>query len=744
MGFPADFVLTDFMCDSIPCIPPCARPQNYHDGNVRIDQISFALHDIVAKINQYNANENKSSTGPSSQQELLRAITWNIYGHVVDNSDESYKRGTEPIISVKERITGKKGEIRGNSMGKRVQFVERTVLGPDSTLRFGQIGVPELTKTELTVPITVTKHNLTKMQQLLNEHKVKVLIPGPGRGTKGKGFKFEGSKVLITDKNRNLFKYLVPGDIISRHGQDGDRCLFGRQPTLHKEGLQGHSKVYGPAKTLRVHMCNTTAYNADFDGDEGTEHTPQTTGAIVENAYLVNSESCIGDGQKSKVMAGLTYNHLSSLYLATQNGQMKKVLDAEGRNLASGKFDLTREEFARVRASLTADEVILSEEEKEEVSDILTQRQDFPTLPNRLRSHGVNPLSGRGLFSHVLPADFNYDGESIILEFKVEGQTEKVDLSVRIRDGVLISGTLTKSHVGGVHNSIVQYLWKNYGKRRTADFLTDGTFFADWFIYNYGFSIGYEDCKAPDQEAVRRTVDDELYNAQLSIDSLGPEKPGMSREEKSYREQQTRDFTNNAANIGKKIAREQLSYSNPLNIMDSSGAKGNPVNTAQICGIVGQQYVRRERPDPQLDGKRRCLHFFAPNSRKLEARGMVRQSFLEGMNPAGTIFHMIATRVGLVGTAVLTASTGTLHHRLSKVLESTAVQNDGSIRNCTGAIFQLTCFDGFGAEQLIPTKLKKETVYSFIDISATVKSLNQNIQNRLKELDYKPPEKARR
>ncbi len=512
----------------------------------------------------------------------------------------------------------------------------------------------------------------------------------------------------------------------------------------------------------------------------------------------------------------------------TQTRKDKIIRDEHdpARILSDEKTELTPDEFRHIKDELSKDEVILTQDEITEATDILTFRNDFDTLNQRLTRYGINPLSGRGLFSYLLPIDFNYDGSKIEKEFEVieyqdDDPTEiqlkqknvryenleekrnqakaekspknkpgrlsskksssesekkppkgsfspaeraqspmtkapkfsreetiykwkkitsqKLEWGVKIRDGVLIRGTITKAHVGNTHNSIVHHLWLKYGKVRTAAFLTDGTFLTDWFIFNYGFSIGYTDCVAPDPDAVQKTVDDEMHNAELSIDSLGPEKPNMTKLEKEYREQQMRDFTDNAATIGKRIASEQLPYTNALNIMSESGAKGNASNTAQICGLVGQQFVRRQRPIPTLDKSRRCMPYFAPNSRKLEARGMIRQSFMQGISPAGLFFHMMASRIGLVSTSISTADTGALHRRVSKALESTCVAYDGSVRNLAGAVFQLACFDGFEAGQMIPTNHPgMGSAYSFIDIRDTIMNLNHCLQNRMLELGYNP------
>jgi len=769
MGFPANFVLSDFITNKIPCIPHCARPQNHNDGEVMVDQITFYLNEIVKKI---YVDYPKASGKEDEQKAIIKNITWTIYSHLVDNGDETLKRnGDINVISVKERITGKKGVLRGKSMGKRVDFVERSVLNPDSTLKFGEIGVPEITRSELTIPENVTQYNINSLQKLYENNEIKRITFGPERHHE------EGNRVFVNEYVRQKVTRLAVGDKVERYARDGDVCLFGRQPTLHKEGFQGNRQIYTPQLTNKVHMCSVVSYNADFDGDEGTVHVIQTTGGQTEARYLANAESCIADGQKSKTMAGLTYNALSSAYIMTQTGMEKKIFNLPGNeprfndtkkqiNLTEGKEDITVEEWKYIKEEMTRDEILLTEDEIIEATNILTHREHFDSINARFEKNKINPLSGRALFSYLLPKDFYYNGSTIIKKFNVvefmnnkpteqmlneknvkfeevknsesrykKTTTYELDFTVRVRDGILISGTLKKAHVGATHNSMIHYLWKNYGKVRTAAFLTDGTFLTDWFIHNYGFTIGYLDCIPPDPEAVKNTVDEEMHNAELSIASLRKAEDDISKVEKDYREQQVRDFVDNAGFIGKRISSEQLPYTNPLNIMAESGAKGNANNTAQMLGLVGQQFIRRERPKPTLLNNTRCSPWFAPNSRKLEARGLIKESFMKGISPEGMFFHMSASRIGLIGTAINTADTGALHRRVSKAMESTCVAYDGSVRNSTNAIFQLACLDGFEAGLMISSTHKgMGNIFSFIDLDDTVKMINYNLKQRINEL----------
>ena len=64
--------------------------------------------------------------------------------------------------SVKQRLKGKEGRIRGNLMGKRVDFSARTVITPDPNLAIDQLGVPKTIAQNLTFPELVTPLNIDR------------------------------------------------------------------------------------------------------------------------------------------------------------------------------------------------------------------------------------------------------------------------------------------------------------------------------------------------------------------------------------------------------------------------------------------------------------------------------------------------------------------------------------------------------------------------------------------------------
>lgn len=84
------------------------------------------------------------------------------------------QKSGRPLKSVKQRLKGKEGRIRGNLMGKRVDFSARTVITPDPNLRIDQVGVPKTIAQNLTFPEIVTPFNIEKLYALVyrghNQH----------------------------------------------------------------------------------------------------------------------------------------------------------------------------------------------------------------------------------------------------------------------------------------------------------------------------------------------------------------------------------------------------------------------------------------------------------------------------------------------------------------------------------------------------------------------------------------------
>ena len=59
-------------------------------------------------------------------------------------------------------LQGKEGRVRGNLMGKRVDFSARTVISGDPNIALDELGVPWSIALNLTYPEPVTAHNIDR------------------------------------------------------------------------------------------------------------------------------------------------------------------------------------------------------------------------------------------------------------------------------------------------------------------------------------------------------------------------------------------------------------------------------------------------------------------------------------------------------------------------------------------------------------------------------------------------------
>ena len=106
-------------------------------------------------------------------------------------------------------------------MGKRVDFSARSVITPDPSLALDQVGVPEKIALNLTIPETVTQHNMDEMRSLVAN--------GPTNWPGAKYIVRTDGKLIDLSMLRNRSDaHLEYGYKVERHLKDGDYVLFNR------------------------------------------------------------------------------------------------------------------------------------------------------------------------------------------------------------------------------------------------------------------------------------------------------------------------------------------------------------------------------------------------------------------------------------------------------------------------------------------------------------------------------------
>lgn len=679
----------NFVTDLFPIMPICARPPVYVGGQITDDDITGKYNELYGRVKAFLIDP--------SAREPNYADLFKIISQIIDNKEKAVKHTKELIPCIKKRIDGKKGIVRNAMMGKRKDFTSRTVIITDSSLRFGEIGIPSDIASEMPVSIRVTRYNLEYVKSLfgnsLAECKVMTVIPEIG-ATKDYPY-------IVNEKKWAFFKKNIGvGCTIQRPLETGDYVFGGRQPTIAAASLMGFRAVIVPGKCFRLHMSYTTCLNADFDGDEMHFHYPQSIGCQIEVRTIMNCTFRIIDPNSNGPNYGIVYNGLTSGYLLTRGYTFTLEEWDKG-------YSISGERFGK-RGTPT-----------------------FNKFVERLRSAGVDELSGRALFSSLFPEDFYYDRYN---HQKKEG--------FLIRNGILISGIVTKTFNGRARSSILQSLYHQYGRGECVEYLTRCVWLLDWFISIRGLSVSLRECYTTDEQhsTIKNAVNVEIIEANnktkliLQKDRLIGERNKLSSTfEEDFKEQQIYQYVKKietAANeifLGKEGKEGYLRKNNPLYEMMKSGAKGSEGNITQISSIVGQQLIYNKRPSKNLDNGRRACTYFEPNDDSALARGFIRNSYLDGMDPSELYFHCLAARVGLLETGIGTSVTGAMQRKMTKVAESQMINSQGFVSNTSGNIFSVSLLSNLDPNKLISilNVEEKTGLCSFINYSEVCGKLSQ-------------------
>ena len=239
--------------------PPAVRPSVKHDSQQRSeDDLSHILVNII-KTNK-TLQEKIESNAPAHVIYDWTTVLQYYVACQVDNKIPGAapvaQRSGRPLKSIKDRLNGKGGRMRGNLMAKRVNFSARSVITADPNISIRELGVPLKIAKNITKPIIVNTRNKAFL--------LKLVLNGPDE--------YPGAKILEKKNGESItLRYidrksivLEEGDIVHRHMMNGDSILFNRQPTLHRMSMMCHIvKVMTVGDTFRMNVADTKPYNAD-------------------------------------------------------------------------------------------------------------------------------------------------------------------------------------------------------------------------------------------------------------------------------------------------------------------------------------------------------------------------------------------------------------------------------------------------------------------------------------------------
>jgi len=649
----------------LPVPPPPVRPSISMDGTGtglrNEDDLTYKLGDII------RANGNvRQAIAEGSPQHIITDFENLLQYHVATYMDndiagqpQALQKSGRPVKAIRARLKGKEGRLRGNLMGKRVDFSARTVITRDANISLDEVGVPRSIARTLTYPETVTPYNIAKLTKYVQN--------GP---TEHPGARFvvrsDGTRLDLRHYRRATAVQLEYGWKVERHLMDGDYIIFNRQPSLHKESMMGHRVKVMPYSTFRLNLSVTSPYNADFDGDEMNLHVPQTEETRAEVKELCMVPLNIVSPQRNGPLMGIVQDTLAGVY-----------------KLCRRDVFLTKEEVMNLMLWVP------------EWDGIIPLPAIFKPRPR---------WTGKQIISMIIPKIINIHMNS---EQPDKDHPAKDD-GLLIQQGELMFGLLMKKSVGAAGGGIVHLCYNELGPHGAMDFLNGCQRVVNYWLLHYGHSIGIGDT-IPDTktiELVQKHINDEKEEVarltqQATNNELEP-LPGMNIRETF--ENKVSTALNKARDKAGTTTEKSLKDINNAVTMARSGSKGSSINISQMTALVGQQIVEGKRIP--FGFKYRTLPHFTKDDYSPEARGFVENSYLRGLTPSEFFFHAMAGREGLIDTAVKTAETGYIQRRLVKALEDAEARYDGTVRNSLGDIIQFV----YGEDGLDGISIEKQRV----------------------------------
>ena len=645
MGLSNDYARPEWMIITVlPVPPPPVRPSIAVDGGNGMrgeDDLTYKLGDIIRANGNVRRCETEGSPAHvvNEFEQLLQFHVATYMDNDIAGQPQALQKSGRPVKSIRARLKGKEGRLRGNLMGKRVDFSARTVITGDPNLSLDEVGVPRSIARTLTYPETVTPYNIQKLHQLVKN--------GPNE--------HPGAKYVIRDSGEriDLRHHKRAGEIslqygwkVERHIVDGDYIIFNRQPSLHKESMMGHKVRVMPYSTFRLNLSVTSPYNADFDGDEMNLHVPQSEETRAEINQLCMVPLNIVSPQRNGPLMGIVQDTLCGIY-----------------------------KICRRDVFLT----------KEQVMNILLWVPEWDGVIPQPAIIKPRPMwTGKQLMSLVIPSGLN------LLRASDDGFSPKKDDGLLVHNGELMYGLLNKKSVGASSGGVIHIIYNEKGWEAAVAFFNGAQTVVNYWLLHNGFSIGIGDT-IPDRttidkirDAVDAQKDDVTKITQQATENKLESLPGMNVRETF--ESKVSKALNKARDDAGTVTEESLKDINNATQMARSGSKGSTINISQMTAVVGQQSVEGKRIP--FGFKYRTLPHFTKDDYSPESRGFVENSYLRGLTPTEFFFHAMAGREGLIDTAVKTAETGYIQRRLVKALEDVMCKYDGTVRNSLGDIVQ--------------------------------------------------------
>jgi len=690
MGFHPKWSRPEWMiCEVMPIAPPQVRPSVKHDAQQRSEDDLTHIYSKLLKTND-DLRKRIASSPDADNDAIVRSMTTllqyfvaMIANNKVKGSEPISQRSGRPYQCIMGRLNGKNGRIRGNLMGKRVNYSARSVITGDPNLSIRQLGVPLKIASNITRPEVVNDRNREFLMQLVRNAPTKTYPCATSIDKKGRKINLRNFDVsMLTLDN---------GDVVHRQMMDGDTVLFNRQPSLHKMSMMGHVvKVMSVGDTFRMNVGDTKPYNADFDGDEMNMHMPQSSPAEIELSNLSAIPHQLISPTNNSPIIGIYQDSLLGCFLYTKSE--KDVLDLRrAMNLLS-----------------------------------MYNHIDYAMFENPAQKWKDGVIPRMEILSQITPP-ITYKAKNGLYDSgKEDAKTSNNVVEIN-------RGTYMRGRIDGSVKNIIHRVHNDLGNMHACNYIDDLQNVITEYMKTHSYSVGISDLMADANTAqkIREVIHAKKQAVNQIIDEvhLGIFKNNTADSNMTEFENRINDTLIEAMNEAGKTGRANLSSDNRFLTIVNSGSKGKVVNISQMISCLGQQNVEGKRIQYGFDS--RTLPHYSKYDDSPNSRGFIENSYISGLTAQELFFHAMGGRIGLIDTAVKTSQTGYIQRKLIKGLEDLKVEYDGTVRNNKNKIIQFSYGeDGFETtrveKQAVPlAKMTIEDIYTHYDVfqEQTVKEL---------------------
>ncbi len=492
----------------VPVIPPELRPLVPLDGG------RFAtsdLNDLYRRVIIRN-NRLKRLIEIKAPEVILRnekRMLQESVDSLFDNSRKSSAVKTESnraLKSLSDSLKGKQGRFRQNLLGKRVDYSARSVIvvGPD--LKLHECGLPKDMAAELYKPFIIRK----------------MIERGIVKTVKSAKKIVDRKEPVVWDILENVLK--------------GHPVLLNRAPTLHRLGIQAFQPKLIEGKAIRLHPLVTTAFNADFDGDQMAVHLPLGNAAILEAQMLMLASHNILNPANGAPIAVPSQDMVLGLYYITKGKKSTEtdIVKGEGSTFYSPT------------------EVIIAYNEKK-----LDLHAHLKVKSYDLNKEGIPELMiiettcGRVLFNEKVPREVGY-----------------------------INDVLTKKAL----RDIIGEVLKVCGTSRTAQFLDDIKGLGYEMAFRGGLSFNLDDIIIPkEKEQLVLKAEGDVKEVMMNYNS------GLITNNERYNQIidiWTHTNSRLTATLMDQLKTDRQGF-NSIYMMFDSGARGSKEQIRQLSGMRG-------------------------------------------------------------------------------------------------------------------------------------------------------------